>query len=93
VWTWDADKDEANRRRHGFNLGIAEVVFEDPLVTTTEDPYPYESRWQTLGVVAGTLILVVHTRPEPDSATGMLTGRIISVRRATPHERRAYEEG
>jgi uncharacterized protein len=39
-----------------------------------------------IGIVA---IFVVHTWPDPDGETG----RIISARKATPHERRAYEEG
>lgn len=92
-WRWDADKDEANRRRHGFSLGVAEVVFDDPLATTIADPYPFEERWRTVGTLEGILTVVVHTWPGPDLGTEMVTGRIISVRRATPHERRAYEEG
>ncbi len=34
------------------------------------------------------VLFVVHTEPDE---TG--EGRIISVRKATPHERRAYEKG
>ena len=37
--------------------------------------------------------MVVHTQPESDHETGEETGRIISARKATKHERRAYEEG
>jgi hypothetical protein len=44
--------------------------------------------------MVGTVVLfVVHSWPAPDPATGEETGRIISARRATAHERRAYEEG
>jgi uncharacterized DUF497 family protein len=42
-----------------------------------------------IGIVA---IFVVHTWPDPDGESEE-TGRIISARKATPHERRAYEEG
>ena len=38
-------------------------------------------------------VLVVHTWPQPDPDTGEEVGRIISARKATSHERRAYEEG
>jgi uncharacterized DUF497 family protein len=38
------------------------------------------------------LLLVVHTWPE-ESKEGEQVGRIISARKATAHERRAYEEG
>ena len=39
------------------------------------------------------VVFVVHTWPEPDPDTGEEVGRIISARKATSHERRAYEEG
>ena len=52
-----------------------------------------EERWQTVGMVGNVVLFVVHTEPRLDRATGELTGRIISARKATSHERRAYEEG
>jgi len=39
------------------------------------------------------IVMVVHTRPEVDTATGESIGRIISARKATRIEREAYEEG
>jgi uncharacterized protein len=57
------------------------------------DPHPDEERWQTIGLIGQINVFVVHTWPKPDPATGEETGRIISARRATSHERRAYEEG
>ncbi|MBM4297940.1 MAG: BrnT family toxin, partial [Deltaproteobacteria bacterium] len=56
------------------------------------DPYPDRDRWQTMGLVGTVLLFVVHTWPEADRATGEETGRIISARKATSHERKAYEE-
>jgi hypothetical protein len=38
------------------------------------------------------LLLVIHTWPE-ESDEGELVGRIISARKATAYERKAYEEG
>jgi uncharacterized DUF497 family protein len=38
------------------------------------------------------VLLVVHTYPEL-AESGEEVGRIISARRALPHERRVYEEG
>ena len=46
-----------------------------------------------IGMVGNVVLLVVHTHPEVDSGTGEEIGRIISARKATSHERRAYEEG
>ena len=37
--------------------------------------------------------MVVHTWPELDTGSGEEIGRIISARKATRHERAAYEEG
>jgi uncharacterized DUF497 family protein len=46
-----------------------------------------------VGVVETVALFVVHAWPQPDPETGKETGRIISARKATAHERRAYEEG
>jgi hypothetical protein len=43
-------------------------------------------------MIDGVIILLVHTWPESDSS-GEEVGRIISARKATVHERKAYEEG
>ena len=92
-WTWDPAKNEANRRIHGLSLDVAVLVFEDPLAATKEDPYADELRWRTMGMVGPIVLMVVHTWPEADPVTGEAVGRIISARKATSHERRAYEEG
>jgi len=53
-----------------------------------------EQRWQTLGLVGAFLLLMVaHTvREEYEEGTLVEVIRIISARRATPKERRRYEE-
>ena len=91
-WTWDPRKDRTNKRDHGLSLATAARVFEDPLAASRIDPDPDEQRWATIGVVGGVTILVIHTWPERERETGEEVGRIISARKATPHERRAYEE-
>jgi uncharacterized DUF497 family protein len=88
-WTWDPDKDALNRLRHGLPLGIAEVALGDPLALSQPDPHPDGDRWTTLCLISGIVLFVVHTWPEEPEATG----RIISVRKATRHERKAYEDG
>ena len=57
------------------------------------DPYSREPRWQTIGRVGPVVLFVVHTWPEPDPETRRRDRRIISARKATRRERRAYEEG
>ncbi len=91
-WTWDDEKNRANKRKHGLSFEASQYVFADPLAVSRPDPYPYEERWQTVGLIGELMVFVVHTWPEFDLATGEETGRIISARKATALERRIYEE-
>ena len=92
-WTWDERKNASNKRKHHLRFETAALVFDDPLALLLPDPYPHEERWQTVGRIGPVTVFVVHTLPTLDPATGQETGRIISARRATAHERKAYEEG
>ena len=92
-WTWDHNKNRANERTHGLSFETARLVFGDPLAASRQDPYPDEQRWQTIGMVSNVVAIVVHTWPTTEQETGEETGRIISARKATTHERKAYEEG
>jgi uncharacterized protein len=74
---------------------IAELVFDDPLAVTLPDPYRDEERWRTIGspsMSSDVVLFVVHTWPKRNEA-GEEVGRIISARKATRLERKAYEEG
>jgi uncharacterized DUF497 family protein len=90
-WTWDEEKNRRNRRVHGLSFETAELVFDDPLAASRPDHFAGEERWQTIGMIDGVIVLLVHTWPESDSS-GEEVGRIISARKATVHERKAYEE-
>jgi len=92
-WTWAADKNRINKRKHGISFETAQLVFDDPLALSQPDTASGEERWHTIGMIGGIVVLVVHTWPAPDAATDDEVGRIISARKATRHERRAYEEG
>jgi len=88
VWSWDIGKAESNHRKHRVRFEMAVLVFDDPLLLTQPDPHPDGDRWRSIGAPRpdlSLLLFVVHTG---DPETG---GRIISARRATPVERRAYE--
>ena len=87
-WTWDPEKDRINRRKHRVSFDTATGVFADRNMWSEPDPYPYEERWRTIGVVSGALIIVVHTWPDNERQPG----RIISARRTTRRETRQYEE-
>lgn len=93
-WTWDPNKNRENKRKHGISFETAQLVFDDPLALSRLDVGSHrEERWQTIGVIAGiaVVVLVAHTLQEDEGEEP--GGRIISARRATPGERRAYEEG
>jgi uncharacterized protein len=92
---WDEAKNLSNQRRHdGVSFEEALRVFQDPLHVSVQDRIEGgEQRWQTVGAVQGFVILVVaHTVTEEDADGGSVEViRIISARRATPRERRRYE--
>jgi uncharacterized protein len=91
-WEWDDAKNRENIRKHGLSFEAAQYVFADPLALSHIDPFPDEERWQTVGLIGQLTVFVVHTWPKVDPITGEETGRIISARKATIYERRAYEE-
>ena len=91
-WTWTEEKNRTNKLDHGISFETAKLVFDDPLAMTRHDPHPDGERWQTVGLIGKVTIFVVHTWPEICADTGEEVGRIVSARKATTHERRAYEE-
>lgn len=97
-WEWDDRKSVVNKKKHGLSFSTAILVFDDPLAATRRDRYLLEERWQTIGMIGGVVILVVHTAAKRAKAkrANILaeeSGRIISARKATPRERRNYENG
>jgi len=94
-FTWDEEKSRRNELdpKRGFGFDFAAMVFNDPLRRTREDLYPYEDRWQTIGMIGALCVIVVWTlRTDPDNPTDLVT-RIISARRAEKSERKIYENG
>ena len=92
TWTCDPNKSHVNKLKHTVSFETAERAFDDPLHVTNIDPFPYEERYRTIGMVEGTLILVVHTLADVEKESSSESGRIISARKPTRHERATYEE-
>jgi uncharacterized protein len=92
TFEWDDRKNHRNRAKHGVSFEAAILVFDDPHAIgvpdrTEED----EERWKTVGLAGGVVpLLVVHTYREEGEEEYI---RIISARKATPRERKTYEEG
>jgi hypothetical protein len=86
---WDQRKAQLNLRKHKVSFEEAVTVFYDPLSATFDDANHSlgEQRLITIGSSSrGRLLVVSHT----DRGEAL---RIISVRRATPHERKKHEIG
>ena len=90
-WEWDDAKNAVNVRKHGIDFALAAMVFFDALLRVERDEFQGEQRWQCYGMIGELHVIVIHTaRIEEVEAGG--TGRIISARRMTRHERRWYEQ-
>ena len=86
-FAWDPEKAKTNKVKHGVSFAEAATVFADPLALLLEDD-AHSDRGILIGQSeTARLLFTVFVEIHED-----LT-RIISARRATPHERRRYEEG
>jgi len=86
-YEWDAAKAAANLRKHKVDFADAVLALEDPLASTVHDPDASgEERYVSMGAdPTGRLLVTIFTRRKKRI-------RIISSRRASPTERRYYEE-
>jgi uncharacterized DUF497 family protein len=85
---FDPKKNTANIAKHGVSLATGDGVLNDPLAITIQDSSALdESRWITVGTNSlGSLMVVIWTERGEKI-------RLISVRPATPKERKSYEKG
>ncbi len=87
TFEWDEDKARANLAKHGVSFGLGATVFDDPFHIVSEDRFAIgEYRLLALGDVGGVLLAVVFSEPAENVI------RLISVRRATPAERKIYDQ-
>ena len=96
-WDWNEAKNRSNQRKHRLSFEQARRVFDDPFAISKLDTRSQEERWHTVGMVEGVVIIVVHTWQADDETRGPYehegAGRLISARKATRRETKAYEEG
>lgn len=82
---WDENKRQYNLEKHGIDFMDAIEIFDDPDRIEFESIRKGEVRVQTIGMVYDIVLFLVY----------ILRGRkkrIISVRRASKNERKAYDE-
>lgn len=88
---WDEAKNRSNLQKHGVAFPEAVATFQDPRqVMRKGHTVGEEMRWEIIGQVFETIYLVVFT-PRWDEQGNPLT-RIISARRASRIERKAYDQ-
>lgn len=88
---WDTEKARSNKAKHGVSFELASHIWDDPLYVIIPDAvYDGEERWLAIGSV-GTVMVLVAAHVNRDDAEREVI-RIISARRATPHERKRYEQ-
>ncbi len=83
-FTWHEPKRQRTHQRRGLDFADAEVVFTGPTFTFEDDRVDYgETRWVTLGVLRGKVVVVVHT----ESADEI---HVISMREADKDEQQLF---
>lgn len=85
---WDPGEAKSNKKKHGVSFAdAATALYDESAVTVLDEDPTEEERFVTLGIDAlGRLLVVVYTYREKNV-------RLISARKATAREKRAYEKG
>ncbi len=89
TFEWDEEKAQKNLKRHKISFEEAKTVFNDPFLLTFLDSGHSEFEQRSLNIGSsstGRTLVVIHTERGENI-------RIISCRKATPKERKIYEEG
>ena len=84
--TWDERKRLRNLGLHGLDFVGAEAIWDNFTITREDIREDYgESRWVTLGILRGLIVVLVHTEHADDV-------RYISLRKADKYETQYYAE-
>lgn len=91
LFEWDPIKAQNNALKHGVTFEEVTSVFGDPFAIIIDDP-DHSSAGEQRSIILGEserrrILLVSHLHKSERQI------RIISARKATPRERRRYEEG
>lgn len=88
---WDENKNQINKKKHGLSFETAREVFYDEYAILFDDPDHSidEDRFLIIGQIRSEQICIVsHCYRDNENRI-----RIISARRATKNEQKAYLEG
>jgi uncharacterized DUF497 family protein len=86
---WNARRADANRRKHGIGFESAALIFDDLHIYEFEEGNDHgEIRHRAIGEALGRILFVCYTSFKEGDEEVV---RIISARKASPQERRAYQ--
>lgn len=81
---WDETKRVTNLDKHGLDFELAYLVFAGDTFTFEDNRIAYsEQRFVTLGLLEGTVVVLVHTETNDEI-------RVISLRKAVKNEQKLY---
>ena len=84
---WNPRKNQENISKHKLDFVDAPTVFRLPLRVSLDQRQNFgEERLIGIGLLNGRIVVIVFTEPDEQ------TVRIISFRKALPHERKQYEQ-
>jgi uncharacterized DUF497 family protein len=84
--SWDEAKRRRNIKSHGLDFIGAEAIWHNFTLTREDLRQDYgESRWVTFGLLAGDVVVLVHTERDGEM-------HIIPLRKAEKYEARYYLE-
>ena len=85
---WDEEKRKDNLRKHGLDFLDAPTLFSGPMLSRLDTRQDYgEPRWIGIGIIESICVIVAFTE-----RSGGEVIRIISMRKALSHERKAFEK-
>lgn len=84
---WDDIKEAENWKKHKVWFDEASTALKDPLMVEFLDDSKGDERWIAFGMSSKLRLLIVAYEVKSEDAA-----RIISARKATPNERKEYEE-
>ena len=85
---WDEVKRKENLRKHGLDFLDAPTLFSGPMLTQLDTREDYgEPRWIGIGILEVICVVVAFTERSDGDVI-----RIISMRKALSHERKAFEQ-
>jgi uncharacterized DUF497 family protein len=89
MYTWNEEKNQENKRKHGFYFDEIIGVFDDPHLIEwydREHSSQSEDRYICMGSLKGEIILYVVIVPKGGDV------QVISARKAEPPEEKTYYE-